>query len=627
MRTLSLIICLSLCHHANAQVSSDERSHSSSHRINLLSGEASLQTHSLPHFSIIKPEGEQFETVNFIEQRLTFHGQAGLPSSGEVHLDFVSQIDGLDRIPVYMFGANPSELSFEFSRDGQNWGAASVRAFVDGTFRIIFSESLNTGERASIRCRLPVLDFSEEEAPQCVEDRPFAHVLSPRYLMFNAESTLFDSYTLTTVITTDGSISPGGLGRVISRPAQGEPGDWVYQSEIDSYLTVYAVGAQYPQAMGELIEIFDPPNQLGRFDHAHIINSIEEGIAVYEELYGPFPYSRLGVYPISEQANAAIGPQAQILLPWYFWDDRFEISDLTFEPKSVTYHELAHQYFFNMVRLNPDPSLGQAWLSEAMAEFSAIRAIEETSGDARLHRWINHLVYLLMVQEGDEAPIASAEVIEHPNYFPSTYLRGSTLIYGIYHRMSDFTEKLRECVISWRGLFIEARDMYACFSSMSPKAAYASFSIEEYITRYFTGITRDLINVDARWVDDDQSVLLINDESWSDSLELRVSSAQGEISSLYPQRAEEMNVPITGASVLIDPEISTPRFVVNQYPVDVDLNGVIDGQDALDVLYHVGVTFDSSEIAFPVHLDIDGDLGISTLDLREIQREMGRIRE
>ncbi len=598
-----------------------------SHRLELLSGEARLlRSVAPPPRALQKPEGEQFETVNLIEQHIRFVGADTLPPRGSVELTFIAQVSGVDQLSLFMRGADENELSFEFSRDGESWSPVSTRSFVNGTFSVLLPESLEASETARIRYST-AMDFSNEGPPSRVIDRPLAHLLTSNYQLFNVEGSIFDSYILTTTISGDGSINPGGIGALIARPSPGEAGDWVYQTEIDSYLSVYAVGGQYPQRYDELIEVFDPPSSFGAVNNGVILSAVEEAVAVYEELYGPFPYSRLGVYPISDRAGAAIGPQAQILLPWYFWIEGFEVQDPTFEPRSVTYHEIAHQYFFNAVRLHPDPSRGQAWLSEAMAEFSAVRALEETGGDGRRHRWINYLIYVLTVPEGDEAPVASFEVIEHPYYFQTTYLRGSTLVYGMYHRMSDFTEKLRDCVISWRGLFIDSRDMFACFSSMTPKPGYESFSVDSYRDRYFAGTLRDQISVSARWVDDESSELIINDQEWLDALEIVTFSPQGEIETLYPPRSSEMRVSYSGAAALIDPEITTPRLVRNQSPTDVDLNGVIDGQDALDVLFSVGINIESGDTYFPIHLDVDGDGGITTLDLTDIQREMGEVRQ
>ena len=162
---------------------------------------------------------------------------------------------------------------------------------------------------------------------------------------------------------------------------------------------------------------------------------------------------------------------------------------------------------------------------------------------------------------------------------------------------------------------------------MTPKPGYEAFSLDTYRDRYFSATTRDRVLVNARWVNDEMSLLQVSDQRWPDALEVRVTSPQGEVTYLYPQRDEEMSVEVNGAAVRVDPEITTPRLVINLNPVDVDLNGVVDGQDALDVLFNSGLRIDRGETAFPLHLDVNGDGIISSPDIVEIQRVIGQISE
>ena len=55
------------------------------------------------------------------------------------------------------------------------------------------------------------------------------------------------------------------------------------------------------------------------------------------------------------------------------------------------------------------------------------------------------------------------------------------------------------------------------------------------------------------------------------------------------------------------------------------MNGVVDGQDALDVLFERGKRLNRLDSVFPEHLDVDQDGVISDEDITEIQRTMGQI--
>lgn len=594
-------------------------------RMDLLTQEAE-QSRSLFRRSstIMKPIGEMVEDFDLTEVQVEYRGQDRLPTDATIRLSFTSLIDNLTELQLFAFGLNVEQLSVLFSTDRLAWEEAMIRPVFGGGFAVSLPRILSVGQEAFIQFETD-MDWSDEPAINAVDSDSFSHLITSKYLPFNGQTFIFDQFTLTTVMSRDAGINPAGLGQVLARPPNGSAGEWIYQSEIDTYLSIYAVGGQYPQSIDGRIEIFDPPNDIGPINSSTIIDSMVAVIPVYEAFYGEFPFERLSAYPISDRAGAAIGPQAQILLPWYFWLDNTEFDDPNFEPRAVIYHEIAHQYFFNTVKLHPDPDLGQAWLSEAMAEFSAIRALEETEGDALRHRWANFFMYLTSVDKEGEVPVGSLEVNEHPNYFEIVYLRGSTLLYGIYHRMEDFTALLRQCMVEWRGLFIDYNDMFNCFRSMTPKADYERFDINAYIDRYFLSTTRDQLVVEARYIDDEVSELTIDDVEWQDALEIVHFSADGEVGYLYTPRRVTQNFTHRFSALLVDPEVTTPRIISNTYPEDVDLNGVVDGQDALDVLFANGGDLLDSSRVFPIHLDVDQDLVISNRDITEVQRLIGRI--
>ena len=291
----------------------------------------------------------------------------------------------------------------------------------------------------------------------------------------------------------------------------------------------------------------------------------------------------------------------------------------------MIYHEVAHQYFFNTIRLNPNPEIGQAWLSESFAELSSFRALDTLNaldGGAALHRSVNFNIYLLS-DLGSHPPIASVEVSDDPNYFTIVYLLGSTVLYGLTHRMEGYDARFRECVNAWSNLLIGPEDMFDCWRAMTPKAAYQSFDLERFIERYLTGVTVDEVLVSARYVDEDTSELTLSCEEWPDALEVMVSSPDGDKRADYVTRGPNRSLTYQGASARVDPIRTTPRRVINQNPVDVDLNGVIDGQDALDVLFHVGASVDNFERVFPAWADVDQDLRITETDIVEIARQIG----
>ena len=98
-----------------------------------------------------------------------------------------------------------------------------------------------------------------------------------------------------------------------------------------------------------------------------------------------------------------------------------------------------------------------------------------------------------------------------------------------------------------------------------------------------------------------------------------------EMSYAYVPRLFAQRFQFTQAGARIDPELTTPREILSVNADDVDLNGVVDGQDALDVLFNIDRA--SSELSgfISIHLDANFDGYVDEGDLTEVQRTMGRV--
>ena len=590
-------------------------------RLSVLAGEAELR-HARPRPTTLrKPVGEQVNSFDITEVTLRFDATSSFPSQARAEFTFRALVDELEDVAIFILGSSADQLSAQISYDGTTFSPVRVNALLGGPINLNLPQPLASGASATIKLEYEDVTWADEGPPNAVDNGSYAHLVSYKYIPFNGESFLYDFIQLRTVITAPAGIYPSALGALINRPDEGQDGVWEYRSEVPTILSVYSVGGGYPVSVDGRVEVFHPAPFVSSDSATEIEELASEVATFYDGLYGDFPFSRLGVAPISDDTGAAIGPQAQILLPQFFWFDGIEL-DATFDRAGVIYHEVAHQYFFNLVRLDPNPEKGQAWLSEAMAETSALQALDELQGSSELHRSVNFTIYESSTNE-EHLPVASVGINEDPNYFSVVYLLGSTLVYGLAHRMVDYRERMRDCITSWRGLFIDTADMYSCFRSMTPKEGYMSFDLDQYIARYFTGINFDEITVTASYISDEESALTLSSESWSDTLEVVTYAPEGESLPYYPPRDIGVELTYSGASARVDPMRTTPRRVTNQNSVDVDLNGVIDGQDALDVLFHRGADrFDFNRV-FPRWADVDRDEQISDADLTEVVRQMG----
>ena len=85
-------------------------------------------------------------------------------------------------------------------------------------------------------------------------------------------------------------------------------------------------------------------------------DSLAGARSLYNDLFGDFPYQTVSVATIGDNASVAIGAQALILVP----EDLCTARRRPFldTVKEVMTHELAHQYFFNLIGITGPADAG-----------------------------------------------------------------------------------------------------------------------------------------------------------------------------------------------------------------------------------------------------------------------------
>jgi hypothetical protein len=107
----------------------------------------------------------------------------------------------------------------------------------------------------------------------------------------------------------------------------------------------------------------------------HALEVAADAMPIFERMFGDYPYSELDLVTTDMGALGMEYPGAFALaLPL------FDPNDTTYPPvylESTAVHELAHQWFFNLVGNDP---LREPWLDEAMAQFATLLYFEEVYG-------------------------------------------------------------------------------------------------------------------------------------------------------------------------------------------------------------------------------------------------------
>jgi aminopeptidase N len=158
---------------------------------------------------------------------------------------------------------------------------------------------------------------------------------------------------------------------------------------------------------------------------AHAANAL----AIFEKMLGEFPYTELDIVSTGLQALGMEYPGAFALALSLYDPQNTRYGPVVLEATIV--HELAHQWFFNLVG---NDTLREPWLDEALAQFATLAYFEEAYGpsgaegfrEALQERW----------QRVGEAEIPIGMPVG--SYTPQEY---GAIVYG---RGPLFLEELRE---------------------------------------------------------------------------------------------------------------------------------------------------------------------------------------
>lgn len=158
---------------------------------------------------------------------------------------------------------------------------------------------------------------------------------------------------------------------------------------------------------------------------------VANALAVFEAMLGDYPYLELDIVTTGLQALGMEYPGAfAVAFPLY------DPEDATYAPvvlEATLVHELAHQWFFNVVGNDP---LHEPWLDESLAQYATLAYFEETYGPEGAEGFREAL-------QGRWERVGSADI---PIGMPATDYTSQEYSSIIYGRGALFVEELRNAM-------------------------------------------------------------------------------------------------------------------------------------------------------------------------------------
>lgn len=550
--------------------------------------------------------------LNRVELDLPSDGRV-LPEAGRVHVELMAGGAGLEEVGLLSFFLIP----FEIRRNGVV--LEHFRNPETGELSIRLDRPARRGEVVSLDIEGTFEGYCLD-ATGCIEDGRLRHLVEFGWYPLSNEFPVDDRFDLELVLRAPADLTPAATGARQAPERDGRSFIWRYRSERPMTLGAYALGPFVVEPIDGTVEIFVPPDNVdgGRFLGREAVQVVD----FYEGLLGPFPFGRLGVAPIADEAGVGLGPQAQVFLPTVFWliDERLEEAALV---REVLSHEIGHQYFFNLVGI---VDAAEGWMSEGFAEYAATRYSELTT-NTRDHARLNYWEYVLGVDEAADVPLNSEAVntADPTTRIAVIYDKGSAVLWQLRDTVPNFDEVLRGYISRFAGEIVTTRD----FERFIEQAT--GLDMSAYFSQWVRGAGFPRVQLTVQRPRDGAEDVVVRATQlpgrhgpFRANVPMRGHFADGETrTETFLLGPAEQTLRLGAAQWLdFDPDLTIFRRVLPEPAGDVNLSGVVDGMDLLDVWATQGRT--TPDPRWSDALDVTRDQTIDDRDLAGIMEQFGQ---
>ena len=164
-----------------------------------------------------------------------------------------------------------------------------------------------------------------------------------------------------------------------------------------------------------------------------ILAVAKRSIALYEKLYGEFPYDKLALAEIPFFPGG-YSPTSMILLGEILFEDNNRLQK---QFDAIIAHEVAHQWWGNLV-VPQGPGAG--WLAEGFAEYSSLMYVEQTAGEKAFRRalWDAKQQYHFLNQNPPEEAIIDTDPFnQQGSYIGVVYSKGAYVLHMLRRVTGD----------------------------------------------------------------------------------------------------------------------------------------------------------------------------------------------
>ncbi|MDQ3280423.1 MAG: hypothetical protein M3Q69_03320 [Acidobacteriota bacterium] len=229
------------------------------------------------------------------------------------------------------------------------------------------------------------------------------------------------------------------------------------------------------------LQVFHHPPHRGNVDR--MLSAMKSALDYYTAQFGPYPYRELRIIEVPPYSiNGRAFPAALALAEQNFITrNDHGMVDLTF---FGTAHEVAHQWWGGKVR--PAYAKGRSFVSESLANYSAIMVTEKVLGSAEARRVFDYQMERYLTNRAEYGrDVALLEVEDRPYV---SYGKGAVALYTLREHIGDeaINQALRRFLAKYGRSgppYATSLDLYAELRAATPP------SLHTLLTDFFETIT------------------------------------------------------------------------------------------------------------------------------------------
>lgn len=247
-----------------------------------------------------------------------------------------------------------------------------------------------------------------------------------------------------------------------------------YASRVPEHFAASVFSARYAVAKGRWkdveLEIFHHPPHRANLDR--MMSGMQSALGYYTSAFGPYPYREMRIIEVPPyNIHGRAFPSAVGFAELNFIN-RHEpgLVDLTF---FGTAHEVAHQWWGGQVR--PAYAKGRGFVSESLANYSAMLVTEKVLGPAEAQRVYDYQMNRYLQQRGETGKdVPLLEVDDHPHV---SYGKGAVALYTLREHIGAeaVNGALRRFLEKYRGSgppYPTSLDLYAELRAVTPPSLH-----------------------------------------------------------------------------------------------------------------------------------------------------------